>query len=227
LISLRFNFRSYFFDARVEGQEAVTSLVKGIKWLNEKMPELDVLVLIRGGGSSESLQAFNNEVLARAVFASKIPVICGIGHDVNVPIASLVADVSVSTPLAAAVVLNKPWELLMNHLPYLEERLFDNFENYLDKIKDKMKETKEDLLGFFQEALKEKIKLLEDIEKDLFIFSPERNLRLGYSIALNQDKKVIKDVSNIELDEILRIKFYKGEILSKVKKIINNNYGKR
>ena len=112
-----FGFKIYFYDVEVEGENSVASIVEGINWFNKNMPFLDVIVIIRGGGSLEELQAFNNEILARAIFASKIPVICGIGHETDVPIASLVADVAVSTPTAVAHYLNKNWENLFFEYP--------------------------------------------------------------------------------------------------------------
>jgi len=214
-----FGFKVYFCDARVEGAEAVFSLVEAIKRLNKNRPDLDVLVIARGGGSLEELQAFNNEILARAIFASDIPVISGIGHEVDVPIASLVADVSVSTPTAAAIYLNQSWESLQKKIPYLEEKLLVNFDEYLEFSFDKIKTLARDILNLFEESMKEKRNLIFNFEKYLTAVNPERNLKLGYSIVFNQKNKVIKDINQIGIDEILTTKLHKGEFLSKVKKI--------
>ena len=214
-----FGFKVYFCDARVEGAEAVFSLVEAIKRLNKNRPDLDVLVIARGGGSLEELQAFNNEILARAIFASDIPVISGIGHEVDVPIASLVADVSVSTPTAAAIYLNQSWESLQKKIPYLEEKLLVNFDEYLEFSFDKIKTLARDILNLFEESMKEKRNLIFNFEKYLTTVNPERNLKLGYSIVFNQKNKVIKDINQIGIDEILTTKLHKGEFLSKVKKI--------
>ena len=80
------------YDVRVEGARAVEEIVEAISWFNENRPEIEVLVLTRGGGSLESLQAFNSELVARAIFASRIPIICGVGHERDVSIADFVAD---------------------------------------------------------------------------------------------------------------------------------------
>ena len=279
-----FGFKVYFCDARVEGAEAVFSLVEAIKRLNKNRPDLDVLVIARGGGSLEELQAFNNEILARAIFASDIPVISGIGHEVDVPIASLVADVSVSTPTAAAIYLNQSWESLQKKIPYLEEKLLAHFDEYLEFSLDETKTLTENILNIFEEsirktksktelffekiisnfnqvfyrflglakaiknafkrlnkkkgeigedlkitetklfyyldlAIKEKRNLIFNSEKYLTAVNPKRNLKLGYSIVFNQKNKVIKDINQIGIDEILTTKLHKGEFLSKVKKI--------
>jgi exodeoxyribonuclease VII large subunit len=104
----RYGFKILFRDARVEGQRAVPDLLAAIR-LFEGVP-LDALVIIRGGGSLESLQAFNNEALVRAVVSFPHPVICGIGHDKDVTLAALAADYAPSTPTAAAELLNDSWD---------------------------------------------------------------------------------------------------------------------
>ncbi|MCH7604461.1 exodeoxyribonuclease VII large subunit [Patescibacteria group bacterium] len=121
-------FQIFFYDSRVEGPEAIQSVVKGVEWFNSNMPDLDALIIMRGGGDLESLQAFNNELVARAVFASNIPIIAAIGHDVDVPITSLVADRKESTPTAAATLLNQSWDPLIKGLPVLERDLINSFE---------------------------------------------------------------------------------------------------
>src|SRR3989344_6811079 len=92
----RYGFNIRFMDSRVEGQPAVRELISAVDYFYDK--DIDVLVIIRGGGSLESLQAFNNETLVRKISDFNKPVICGIGHEKDVPLASLVADKMVSTP---------------------------------------------------------------------------------------------------------------------------------
>ena len=103
----RFGFKVSLVDARVEGPEAVESLLRAIKIL--KQVPLDVLIVARGGGSMEALQAFDNEKLVRALVDFPVPVIAAIGHHQDVPLAALAADGHVSTPTAAANLLNRSW----------------------------------------------------------------------------------------------------------------------
>jgi exodeoxyribonuclease VII large subunit len=92
----------YFYPVNVQGTDSVESIVEAFEYLNKTNPNLDLLVLARGGGSAEDLQPFNDERIARAIFSSKIPVVCGIGHEEDVSIADLVADLRASTPSNAA-----------------------------------------------------------------------------------------------------------------------------
>ena len=137
----------YLHDARVEGAQAVPNVTKAITWFNRNMPGLDVLVIIRGGGSLEDLQAFNNELVARDIFASAIPTMCGIGHDRDTPIACLVADREVSTPSIAAMIINDSWERLEEKLPLIERRIISEFERALATQQFAVRRTNEVILG--------------------------------------------------------------------------------
>lgn len=130
-----FGYKIKFFNSRVEGAEAVSGIISGLKYFNNKNVDLDVIVIMRGGGSLESMQAFNNEQVCREIFASKIPVLCGIGHEVDVPISCLVADLYVSTPTATAYTINESWGELISGLPLYERRILSDFSHILrDKI---------------------------------------------------------------------------------------------
>lgn len=92
----------YFYPVTVQGRDSVTTIISALRYFNDHKSELDLLVLVRGGGSLEDLQSFNDEMVARAIFSSKIPVVCGVGHEDDVTIADLVCDLRASTPSNAA-----------------------------------------------------------------------------------------------------------------------------
>ena len=112
------------FDARVQGNGAAEEIASGIRWFNEKKT-VDVIIVARGGGSLEDLWAFNEEVVVRAIFASKIPVVSGVGHEVDVTLADLVADVRAPTPTAAAEIVVPHRRELHQRLRELSRRLRD------------------------------------------------------------------------------------------------------
>ena len=89
------------FPALVQGSGAAKSLINGIRYFNQNA-DVDVIILGRGGGSGEDLSAFNDESLAREIFASTIPIISGVGHETDVSISDFVADKRAPTPSAAA-----------------------------------------------------------------------------------------------------------------------------
>lgn len=143
-------FRLFLFDARVEGAQAIAEITAGIRWFNAQLPDLDALVIIRGGGSLEDLQAFDNENVARAIFASKIPTICSIGHHRDVTITSLVGDVETSTPSFAATIVNKSWDRLREELPLREQGVVRGFVSAIDALRARTETSTQSLTRFFE-----------------------------------------------------------------------------
>jgi len=126
----RFGFKIKMIDSRVEGQAAITDLLFSVKTLKKK--DIEVLVIMRGGGSLESMLAFNNESLAREITDFPVPVVAAIGHHKDVPLAALAADRSVSTPSIAATVLNESWEQAASLLEGYERDIIGSYENVLE-----------------------------------------------------------------------------------------------
>ena len=116
------NVHLMVFPVRVQGEGAAAEMVKALKVFNQKKL-VDVLILARGGGSMEDLWAFNEEPLARAIAASEIPVISGVGHETDFTIADFVADVRASTPSAAAELVVQTRREFDKHIADLRETL--------------------------------------------------------------------------------------------------------
>ena len=123
ILTRRFpNVHLTVYPVRVQGEEAAPEIVKALKFFNAKKM-VDVLILARGGGSMEDLWAFNEEVVARAIAASEIPVISGVGHETDFTIADFVADVRASTPSAAAELVVQTRREFDKHIADLRETL--------------------------------------------------------------------------------------------------------
>lgn len=125
----KYGFELLFVDSKVEGEGAVKDLLGALRTLYTQ--KVDVLVLMRGGGSLESFQAFNNESVVRAVSKFNAPVITGIGHDKDVPLVSFVSDRNVSTPTAVANLLNTGWRESAHAVVLAEEKIIGRFEKLL------------------------------------------------------------------------------------------------
>ena len=119
------NLHLLLYPVRVQGEGAAEEIVEAIQFFNRAHISIrpDVLILARGGGSLEDLWAFNEEVMARAIAASKIPVITGVGHETDFTIADFVADLRAPTPSAAAELVIKSKEELKHRLHTLEVKL--------------------------------------------------------------------------------------------------------
>ena len=125
----KFGYEILFVDSRVEGQDAIKDLLSAVETLKHK--NIDVLVIMRGGGSLESFLAFNNEMLVRSVAKFPVPVLTGIGHDKDISLISLVSDKNVSTPTAVANLLNSTWNDALSGVNMSEQKIVSNFESTL------------------------------------------------------------------------------------------------
>jgi exodeoxyribonuclease VII large subunit len=127
----KYGFQVRFLDARVEGVLAVKDIYKAIARM--KSEDIEALVIIRGGGSLESLQAFNNEYVVRAIAEFPKPVICAIGHDKDVPLAQLAADFAPSTPTACTTLLNASWQAASGTVESAYQTIFSNYQSALQR----------------------------------------------------------------------------------------------
>ena len=127
-------FKIKLIDSRVEGAEAILDLLSAIKMF--KKQDIEVLVIMRGGGSFESLQAFNNELLVREVAGFPVPVIAAIGHDKDVPLISLAADREVSTPSIATVALNESWDRAALLIEKQERKIMSKYRQNLEDTRN-------------------------------------------------------------------------------------------
>ena len=121
-------------DCRVQGEDAPRSIVSALE-LVQRVDDLDVVIVSRGGGSAEDLWAFNDEGVARAIAACRVPVVSGVGHEVDVTIADLVADVRAATPSNAAELVVPERETLLRDVQSLERRLSQALDNRVGSLR--------------------------------------------------------------------------------------------
>jgi exodeoxyribonuclease VII large subunit len=138
IIDRRFaNVQILLYPVRVQGQGAAQEIAQAIQAFNQ-LPDVDVMIVGRGGGSLEDLWAFNEEIVARAIFSSRIPVISAVGHEVDFTIADFVADLRASTPSAAAELAVRNKVELAQNLKNLERALLQSFRATLDLQQERL-----------------------------------------------------------------------------------------
>lgn len=136
------------YPSSVEGKRAVFELLKAVKYFRTKASGYDLLVVIRGGGSIESLQAFNAEALIREIADFPIPVIAGIGHEKDVTLTALVADRMVSTPTAVARAIREPFDIARQELSHHERTIIVSFDGMLAASSERLEKSVSTFLGF-------------------------------------------------------------------------------
>ncbi len=125
------------YPVKVQGEGAAEEIVAGIDYLG-KVPDLDVIVVGRGGGSMEDLWAFNEEKVARAIFRSPVPVISAVGHEVDFTIADFVADIRASTPTAAAEMVIEKEEAFEERIRNLQEKIAHHLKYTFQEFKHRV-----------------------------------------------------------------------------------------
>ena len=225
------------FPTLVQGDGAKENIVKQIKKANEF--DLDVIICGRGGGSIEDLWAFNEEIVAHAIYESKIPIISAVGHEPDFTIADYVADLRAPTPTGAAEMAVPTIMEINNMLSQYCIRLNKNIKNtvnnnfirlrslknnYVLKNPLALYENKEQKLDNYIDILNKVIETnLKDKEhkyeitlKTLKLVNPLGILEKGYSLVKKGDK-LINNVEDIKVNDIINIKLFKGEMKAEVK----------
>lgn len=234
------------YPVRVQGEGAAAEIADAIRTMNE-YGSVDVLIVGRGGGSLEDLWAFNDEVVARAIFESKIPVVSAVGHEVDYSIADFVADQRAPTPSSAVEMVVKDRLELSGVVNYYQERqgnaLKRMIHDYLERISlyrgsyafrkpqdfvfQKMQRI-DDLQKLISISADHLIKMKEQdtqrFEKHLNALNPIAILNRGYSICY-KGNKVVKDVKQIHETEMVNVKLSRGEFFSRVESLGNDFTG--
>jgi len=230
---------------RVQGELASLEIARAIEEFNQ-MKDLDVLIVGRGGGSLEDLWAFNEEIVARAIYNSKIPVISAVGHEIDWTIADLVADVRAPTPsLAAEMVVGEKErfiERLSNNKIRLQrtmEHKLSSWRMELDNLITRLNIYKPtQLLEHYKENLKEiSLKIstyllhLLEINKEkisglmsrLENLNPLTILKKGYSLTYKlPEHTIIREANILKKNDLIETKLFKGKVISRVEEVLEN-----
>lgn len=237
--------RIIIYPTLVQGDEAAHSIARAVQRANERK-EVDVLIVGRGGGSIEDLWPFNEEVVARALYKSKIPVISAVGHEIDFTIADFVADVRAPTPSAAAeIVVRNKVELLRTYAD-LHKRLFETMERAVQSRREQLSRfTAQALQDKVNRLIREKQMSLDDLTRSLTatmettltrlrgrfeklvgqlnVLSPLATLSRGYSIvSRRRDGKTVLSINDVAPGEEISTLVPDGRVYSRVRDVEKN-----
>jgi len=223
---------------KVQGDGAAREIARGIYDLNRLA--VNVIIVGRGGGSLEDLWAFNEEVVARAIFTSHVPVVSAVGHEVDFTIADFVADSRAPTPTAAAEMVLPRKRDLREQIEVLELQLRrsmdltidaakENFRGLVKRLADpgrkvrdhqqRLDELSIDLLRRFQERLRQSKNRLSEGASRLNALSPLAVLDRGYAIAHKlPEEQIVKRAETLTVGDLIRITFSEGKSVCRVEK---------
>lgn len=197
---------------RVQGENAVEDIVRAFAYFNAVKDKPDVLVLSRGGGSLEDLQAFNSEEVARAIFSSKIPVVTGVGHERDETIADFVADRRASTPSNAAEIIVPDRRDVDYALSGMEEALSRLLGNAIEARTGILNE----FAGVMQAYIREKISRVQNYVSILTSLDPRLVLKRGYGIVRGENGVVLKDAASVSVGAEIAVQLARGGLIGKV-----------
>ena len=225
------------YPAIVQGADAAPSIVKGIKTLERA--GVDVMIVGRGGGSIEDLWAFNEEMVAQAVFDCEVPIISAVGHETDTTIIDYVSDLRAPTPSAAAELAVFDYRLLLEGLMDVKERMHrqmlrniqkerQTLQSYQMKLKflspagqirekrTYLMQLEEGLQNAMTNVLKDRRHKLEIYIEKMKGLSPLEKLSQGFSYVKASDGKSLKSISQVEAGDILQIQVTDGRITAQV-----------
>ncbi|MDF2590194.1 MAG: exodeoxyribonuclease large subunit [Anaerocolumna sp.] len=229
------------FPAKVQGEGAAETVVQGIKKLDQL--GVDTIIIGRGGGSIEDLWAFNEEIVARAIFSCNTPIISAVGHETDVTIADFVSDLRAPTPSAAAELAIRDFRTLLTEIKSYNitlNRLMQrkitmkrsdlarismrlDYANPIYQIRQKRQhllDLEQELSRLMNQSVVRKRHVLDLYIEKLEGLSPLKKLNKGYALVVNGQDKVVNRISKVGIGEQIRICVTDGDVMAKVEELI-------
>lgn len=179
-------------DVQVQGIGAAEQIIRAIEYFNEKSELVDVLVIVRGGGSAEDLAVFNDEPLVRAIAASRTPTLVGVGHEVDVSLADMAADVRAATPSNAAQILVPDRQALLRELSQNERHLAERLASQLSDAKRRVNEVGKHMLQHIDRGYQEQKLALQRAQLVLRQLDPKVVLARGYAMVHDAQNRLVR-----------------------------------
>jgi exodeoxyribonuclease VII large subunit len=206
-------------DVQVQGEAAPGQIVNAIEHFNQAAVQPEALVVIRGGGSADDLQAFSTEQVARAVAASRIPTCVAVGHEIDVSLAELAADRRASTPSNAAELLVPDCRDVRRRLDEQAAGLATFIENILVERRAAYQETRGQLEQIIDAALENARQNITRHNQLVAVLSPAAALQRGYSIVRDQRGRVVRSGKQLAVDAIVNVQLSDASTKMQVKEV--------
>ncbi len=201
-------------DVLVQGEKAPNQIIKAVEYFNQTNFEIEVLVVIRGGGSTDDLQAFNHERVVRAIAGSRVPTLVAIGHETDTLLAEKVADLRASTPSHASQLLLPERAVELAQLRTSTQILNEVINKLIKEDKNLLKQSYNNLTEILNSQItndRSNLKLISQMLKHL---SPTSVLKRGY-VIVKQEGNTIGRLSQLNKNKRLSLHFYDAKISAK------------
>ena len=229
------------YPALVQGMEAAPTIVKGIRKL-DRMPEVDVIIVGRGGGSIEDLWPFNEEMVAMAIAQAQTPIVSAVGHETDFTIADFVSDLRAPTPSAAAELTVPDVRSILGQMDGLEQRRYRAIQRKqltyrqqlallwqkvqagdprrkLDELRQQLDMQEQRQQHLWKQCLQQRQYRLEHLSSSLELLSPQHQLDKGYAMVMDEEGRVVSAVEQVAKGQALRIQMKDGKIAATVEAV--------
>jgi exodeoxyribonuclease VII large subunit len=201
--------------AKVQGDGAVEELVRALRLVN-RIPGVDLCIIGRGGGGRMDLGAFNSEAVCRALAAVRVPTISAVGHEIDISLTDLVADLRAATPSAAAELAVADRRDVLRLVDDLSVRLASGLTGRTRLAAERLERTADRLQAAVGAVLESRRNLMDRLAVQLDALSPLRVLGRGYAVPMNQEGRVLKRSADFVKDESFRLRVADGNVQARV-----------
>lgn len=226
------------YPALVQGIDAALTIVKGIQTL-DRMSEVDVIIVGRGGGSIEDLWPFNEEMVAMAIAEAQTPIVSAVGHETDFTIADFVSDLRAPTPSAAAELTVPDVRSTLGQMDMLEQRRYRALQRKqmvyrqqlallwqkvqagdprrkLDELRQLLDMQEQRQLHLWKQCMQQRQYKLEHLSSALELLSPQHQLDKGYAMVMDGEGRVVSAVEQVKKGQALNIRLKDGKIAATV-----------
>ena len=213
-------FHPTLFPAIMQGEQVERSIIAALNRINEQANYFDVVVIIRGGGSTSDMSGFDTLALAENVANFPLPIITGIGHDRDECVLDMVSNTRVKTPTAAAAMLISHLADTLQHINEQQQRIIYMFSMVKTNLEHQLEIRNERIYQAIQQRITHERHHLEMAEQRAISLDPSLLLKRGYSITLHNGKAV-RDPQQLKEGDEIETRVEKGSILSRIEKLKN------
>ncbi len=210
----------YIFPVPVQGPGAAPKIAQAIDFINQRYPDMDVMIVGRGGGSLEDLWAFNEEVVARAIYRSEIPIISGVGHQPDESISDLVADVRAATPTDAANLAVPNTFELRDYMELKKKQMGNALDERVKGAEQRLQACRLPLLkAYLLSRVDNSLLEAQGYRDRLQAFHPLGILKRGYAVVTDAQGQILTHSQQVQPQDVIQIQLGNGRLVAKVQEV--------